>query len=231
MRFLISILLLCFLPIRAAGPVIQTPARAAAGASYQLLETFDNAGGDGYDVAGWTENGTPNQDSTTVILEGTQSLRVSSQNDYSLHSLTAQDETWFYEIIQVSALMVGDYVPIWIGNSGSRIGYVAFNGNTGKMFVLHGTVASTDTTDGIVAGQAYKVRARYVVGGGGNGIVQAEFVEVAGEFSGSGNKFKSLTTGDATAQPNQLRLGNGSASGVIDHDRLHVNSTGAWTTP
>lgn len=199
----------------------------AGGGSFQFTETFDAAG---YDNVGWTENnGTENEDYTGTILEGTQSLRVFSSNDFIEHSQTAQDTTYYYFQVQFAALGGNDLTALWIGDGSGRIGYLSINGNNGKIFALHGGNLTADSTDAMSAGTKYHVLVRYTKGTGSDGIVSAEF-STDGTFTGSGNKFVSISNGTATSQPTRIRLQNTATISVII-DRFIYNTTSPGNNP
>ena len=197
-----------------------------------LNETFE---GTGYSTTSpaWTESlggGTVNEDYTTTVLDGSQSLRILTASDASsflYNTFTAGSERWFYFMIRpVSTPNSGDAKMLEIWNSSqSRIADVLLTSG-GALKVRHGANSSSATVGTMSDGTTYHVYIRYVAGSGANGVASVCF-STDGSRPTSGNNFTSLSTGTGTANANWLAIGWVDFTGIMEliYDKIQVGDS------
>ena len=133
--------------------------------TYLLSEGFE---GTGYENTGWTESGAPNENYTTTILEGTQSLNCSgSQYAYR----TFQNPTNFSLYFRVRWNTWKDYANIIYWDNASYGTAASIYADDNRIQIAHGNSASTGTT-AIAANVTYHVWVEWTKGTGANGTMK-----------------------------------------------------------
>lgn len=183
----------------------------ASGVTYLVEETFEGAG----TPTDWTTTGTGtiDFDNTIVVIDGAQSLMLTavSQTPRAISpTFAAQGEIWVYFKMIVVSLPSASVGLITVKNASAaqvmRIRVTA----TGLINVQSAT-GGANTTDAVSAGTLYHVLGHYLKGTGADAIVDVEF-NTTGTWTGTGNKFKQLTNGDATTDAVSFELGHNAST-------------------
>jgi hypothetical protein len=168
--------------------------------TYLLVEGFE---GTGYENSGWAEFGTPNEDYTATVLNGTQSLNCNgAQFIYRNFAFSSS----FNIYLQARWLAWGSYnnVIYWDDASwGTAAGLYALDN---QLEIAHGSAIAIGTTP-IALNTTYHIWVEWTKGTGANGTM----------------KLYLSTTGTKPAQPDaSITTGNGAAV-----QRIYFGPTGA----
>jgi hypothetical protein len=208
-------------------------------ASPLIAETFE---GTGYSASGWTENiigtGTINEDYTGVVLDGSQSLRVTmsgSGSVYSENTWTAggQNEIWFHFLIRREANP--SYMLVFLlRNGGSNLSFIYVTPD-GELLILDGTSANSSMTSSQMAiGTTYHVFGHWKKGTGSNSQFDVGF-STDGTVPTSGSNFAGFTNGTDTLQALTVYFGiyfgadSGSYAAVFD--RFYIDDAPILCNP
>jgi hypothetical protein len=197
----------------------------SAGIVYLLSENFE---GTGYENVGWTETGTPDEDYTATVLEGSQSLFLDASGSANQHAnsptVADQTEIWVYFLFRpVTFVSAGNANVIEIRNNTTTL-FTMQVSSTGTLR-LAGSVNSLPTVGTMSVGTTYHVWLRYVVGTGANAIYSGGF-STDGIRPISGNNFTQATTGTETNTANNVRLlATGSNLTQWIFDKIRISAT------
>jgi VCBS repeat-containing protein len=180
--------------------------------TYLLAEGFE---GTGYENTGWTENGTPNENYTNLVLHGAQSLNcVGAQ--YIQRSFAFS--TSFYVYFRVRWNTWSDYNSILYWDDANYGTAALLYADDNRLEILHGSVVADGTTT-IAANTTYHVWVEWTKGTGANGTMKV-FLATSGTKPASPEA--SITTGNGAATQRMYLGPTGSGPNVI-FDRLLVD--------
>ena len=196
--------------------VVQGPARfPAGGVSYLLSEGFE---GTGYENT-WSESGsTIDEDYTSTVLVGSQSLRISTTTTATtVSTLGASYSTLeaYFQLRTATLYGSGQSLIQFLNSSNTVVLNCLFNSGGALVLRAAGSNPQQTTSDTMSTGTTYHVWIRYVAGTGSNAFASAEFSST-GTRAGSGTKYASISTGNATTDANKIRFGP--ASSVTNSD-------------
>jgi hypothetical protein len=196
---------------------------ASAGATYLINQRFEGTGGaptdDGYDNSEvWTESlGTPNEDYTTTILQGSESLLLDSSGGTSQRAdspnFTATAHVYGYMRIRINAMPSSGSQSIFTVRNGTTALLDAQLNAAGTLRVDIGA-NSTLTVTAMSTGTTYHLWWEYQAGSGANAVGNIAF-STDGVRPTSGNQFSGRTDGTATLNANNIRLNAVSAEVLI----------------
>jgi hypothetical protein len=204
--------------------VARIPA-VVSGQTFLINQGFEGAGYDNSET--WTEvnaGGTVDEDYATLPLEGVQCvLLVGTAATVSTASPTFADQTtaWLRFGFKKSKNPDSDWIVGILRNGTTSLSYIRVL-STGALRIDHGT-ANASTTDVLSNATWYYVLVKYVAGTGANGQASIEFSTTA-SWTGSGNKYASLTTGSSTLALNNVQIRN-EDNGSLYFDGLKVSAT------
>ncbi len=196
--------------------------------SYLINQTFE---GTGYDNSeSWTETGTGtiDEDYTTEVLDGTQSLYISGA-DYNSPtttspSWTAVSPTYLFFMFQLNSgnLVNADFFEILNGTTLiARLMAGDFSGADFRIYPYHGdTIGSAFDA---VVGTTYYIWVEYEKGTGANGHLH---IRISTTSTKPGSYTMAITTGTSTLDADNIKFRltyANPATGIFD--RLRVNAT------
>lgn len=219
--------------------MLQVLARKNAGGatpSFDFIETFDASGYD--NSSSWTENllgdGILNEDYTSTILEGTQSLHLScpSSDRADDTAVLASDisDCWAFFILRpVSLVAVGNAFFTFRNSSGTVIYSIEWQAS--DVIRMRCGTANQTTVGSLSAGTTYYCWCHYTKGTGANAFASFGFATTTTEPT-SGNNYVSLTTGTPTTDVHDIQLGRiGNGTHELIWDRVIVNSSAIGDNP
>lgn len=187
--------------------VVGQPASAPAGPTTFLIEeTFDT--NPGYDLS-WTEqSGSPDEDYTTTILEGTESIYVNgtaASVEVRSPVLTDQTALWGYFLIRPLTFAGGSRAIMRFrvngGNAGSsEIRLTA----TGQLIIVNGTSATAATVATMSIGSTYHVF--WYVEQGTGADAEAWIAFSTDGTVGTGNNFTSRVNANGVTAFDQVSI-------------------------
>lgn len=199
---------------------------APSAASYLLEENFEGAN-NGYDLTGWTEVLSPNQNYTTLPLQGSESLRITGDAEYTYHTFTGQTEVDVYFKFRADVLPTtpAQCLSMTTAGLGANLLIVRVF-DTGELGIRHGTIDIAATSAPISAATDVHVWAHYKNDGTGT---------IAWSTTGtrpvSGTAFASGTGGDATGTAAIVAPIKTGVSGEFIYDRLLVSTSAIGNNP
>lgn len=212
---------------------IECESRPVGGASdsqtYDFLETFDSTG---YDNIGWTEDGgTPDEDYTSVVLEGEQSLLLDSrgtstgQSLYRNYTMQSADAT-----LVVRFRIKCNSLPATGAPDSFLIKFTSTSPTTRGQILLtddHKLVAApvggtaVETTNSIQEGVEYYIwitHKRSISGDGTNSVAfNTTFTRPS-----SGDNYAISSNGTATSAPARYYIGAGYSSGGTNYSQTCI---------
>ena len=204
----------------------------AATPAYLVSEDFEGAG---YENS-WTESGggTIDEDYTTTVLVGSQSLGIVNASgqttNYAYTNYTAQDNTYVYLRFRTNTLSVQREIVNILDSSNNSLCLVqAISTNDIRATTGGGSVA---TVGMITNNVEYHFWVRYSKGTGSNGVCSVGF-STDGTEPTSGDNFVSKTNSTSTAQGSRLFLGGyaNSTSILRIYDKIRVLETSIGSNP
>ncbi len=194
---------------------------AAVAPTYLFVENFDAAG---YENTGWIESGTPNEDYTTTVLSGTQSLNCSGAQSIRR---PFNYGTSFNAYFQARWITYSAYQPFvaWTDPSWSLVIEAYCNNAGGPLTLCHGGTCATGTTP-LNPATTYHFWVEWTQGTGANGTLKL-FVSTTGTKPASPEI--NITTGNGAAT-SQILFGPQSSGNVI-LDRLLVDDVPIGSNP
>lgn len=201
---------------------LNPPAAAGGGATYLFQESFE---GTGYENS-WTEDlGTPNEDDTSPVAYGSQSLNINAINQrITLNTTwTAPSTAYCFGAIYFTS----DATDIVLqGRNGTTDLWLMQRNSDDTFRVYHGT-AFGQTTATFAAGAWTYFWIEYTAGSGANGTLAAYFSTTTTK---PGSPDFTITTGSATLGMNQFYIRLDSA---MDYnlDRLLVDDVTIGSAP
>jgi hypothetical protein len=200
-------------------------ATSAGGATYLVKQDFE---GTGYDNGeSWTETGSPNEDSETSPLVGSQSFRVAATASATWArspSFTDQSTLHCYFQFRPDDNTGGARRFFFIRNS-SDVDLVMVQQNADRTILVRAGTAGGSTTVGTVTlDTIYHFWVTYTKGTGANATATVAF-STDGTKPTSGDNYQIHSTGNATTDADYIGLGN-SAAQVIptwDLDKVRVD--------
>jgi len=221
-------LVLVLFSISWAGMVIGSGV-ASSGSSYLVEQNFEGTGYDNSET--WTEtgSGTMNEDYTTTVLAGSQSLYVSASSQAPLISHTfssTQTEVWGYFLFRpVSTIATGKEI-ITIKDASGNSSYTIEWVSTGKWIVrINGSGASSYTTNAMSEGTTYHCW-WHVKNGNGTAVCSFGFGTTGTEVT-SGDGFVSKTNGTEEDNLATVCIGwAGNATATFITDKFLCSATG-----
>ena len=194
-------------------------------AAYFFAETFDATG---YDNT-WAETGTVDEDYTTTVLQGTQSLYIADGTAYTIHTLSdSLAELYVHFIFRSTDVSPASQTTIFSMRSGTTQIFYAQLRTTGVSRLYTGTTV-VNGTHTLSNDTAYNVWLYYKKGTGANGI-STLWYSTNGVKPGSAEI--SITNGNAVKEMGSLLFNNGDAANMnIIYDQLIINETNFTTVP
>ena len=179
----------------------RAPSGGGAAPTYLIEEYFE---GTGYDHPTWTEilgGGLVNEDNTTIVLDGAQSLRVTNANggnlSYAYKGFTARGECFAYCKFFPNANTSGNKEFFKLAdNLGNTLASVTLL-SSGALRVSN-VVQSNTTVSTLTLGQGYGVWLYYATNSGGFRTASVGF-DPSLIRPTSGNQFAQITTTAASA--------------------------------
>lgn len=204
---------------------------AIAPPSYLINQTFEGTGYDNSET--WTESGTGtiDEDYTTEVLDGAQSLYMSGA-DYNSPtatspSWTAVSPTYFFFMFQINSgnLVNADFFEILNGTTIiARLMAGDFSGNNFNIYPYHGdTIGSSSAA---IIGTTYYVWVEYEKGTGANGHLH---IRISTTSTKPGSDTMSITTGTSTLDTDKMNVRlhyANPATGIFDRIRVSATALG-----
>lgn len=208
---------------------------SGGGASYLINQGFE---GTGYDNAEtWTETGgTPNEDYTSYVLDGSQSLYMNGASvTPNTDSPNFGDTSEFYFKFY--------FRPITHPGGGRRIIRFLINAgiagsseiqinNSGQLIIVNGTSANAATPTGMTVGNDYTVWGYFKKGTGTDGVATIAWAPKTGSETkptsdGGGNGYSTKTNCNGTSDVDQFRLTAQLSTTAPEYvmDKLQISTT------
>jgi hypothetical protein len=189
--------------------------------TYLFTESFE---GTGYENTGWIETGTPNEDYTTTVLSGAQSLNCSGAQYIQRPFSYGTSVNTYFQARWVTYSAYQDFV-LWTDPDWNLAIEMYCNNAGGPMTLCHGGVCATGTT-ALNTGTTYHFWVEWTQGTGANGTLKL-FVSTTGTKPASPEV--NITTGSGGAM-SQILFGLQSSGNVI-LDRLLVDDVPIGSNP
>jgi hypothetical protein len=149
--------------------------------------------------SGWTDTGTVAWDEATVVLAGSQSLKLVGEAAQPRSTYTAGStypEVWVRFKFRKADVTSSIVRILQLKNASTTVAYLRTTSG-GAPQIFHGT-ASANTSGALSSNTNYNIWIHYVAGSGSNGQLSVGFSTTDTEPT-SGSNFVSLSTGTATA--------------------------------
>lgn len=196
------------------------------GGSALLVETFEGSNS-GYDNAGWSGIGSPDPNYTTTPPEGSESLHCTTDPSGAVYTLSASQNTMTVYFQGRSDTIPGsEQVFFILQDTAASVNVVIIQlQSSGGLKVQEGSVKSASTVDGISAGVNYYFKLTWDKASAGATL---EFSTTT-TFTGSGNKFTSITGDDSTHQVKIVApYKTGTQSTVYDNIKVYATDQGNY---
>lgn len=197
--------------------VIARKNAATAGPSYLVEEDCEGTG----TPAGWVDTSTPNWDNVAVVLRGTQSVALDSNNEYTTKTFTGQGTVNVFFRFQLTD-MPASYVTIFKILDSTPATVLSLRVySTGAIRIYHGTINASSGAGVIAADTTYYVWITYTKDpGGGNGVASVT-VETSAI---KGTADASIANGDATTDADRIRMEKDNTDGYTHYyDQILVD--------
>jgi hypothetical protein len=180
--------------------------------TYLFTEGFE---GTGFENAGWNKSGTPNENYTTTVLDGAQSLNCSGAQHIWR---TFQYATSFNLYFRVRWAAWRDYANViyWDNNNWGTAASLYADDN--RLQIAHGSAAALGSTV-LAANVTYHVWVEWTRGTGSNGTMKL-FVSTSGAKPTTSEA--SITTGSGAATE-RIYVGPTSTGPNVIFDRILVD--------
>jgi len=188
--------------------------------TYLLTEGFE---GTGFENTGWTKTGTPNENYTTTVLDGAQSLNCSGAQHIRRNF---QYSTSFNLYFRARWNTWSDYVNVVYWDNSSWGTTAALFADNNRFELIHGGASALGTT-ALNANITYHVWVEWTRGTGSNGTMKL-FVSTTGVKPATPEA--SITTGSGTATE-RMYLGPTSAGPNVIFDRILVDDVPIGSNP
>jgi hypothetical protein len=189
--------------------------------TFLLAEKFE---GLGYENAGWFEVGTPNENYTSLILEGTQSLRC-SLGEQVYRMLNGATNLNLYFMVHWRNWLENHTVIDLSNPQGSPSGFLW--ASNGRLSIYHGTASATCPM-ALSAGVTYHVWVEWTKGTGDNGSMNLFVSSTATKPATPGAR---ITTGNGGISE-RLYFGAPSPTAPsIVFDRVHMANSPIGSNP
>lgn len=202
-----------------SDPAFVNNANPAGGsAAYIFQENFE---GTGYENAGWTESGTPNEDYTPA-LQGSQSWSSSAQASYAVYDLgqTYDSINVFFQWKRAGAASTPQLVQL-LDESDTVVAALA--AGNGQAIVYNGTTGSANFGSSDLP--SYYFWLEFTKGTGSNGSTLGYNSTTATK---PGSASGTVTTGNATTGVRKIKLiGGSSFNFIVDKIRVSTASIGS----
>jgi hypothetical protein len=205
--------------------VVTNGSVATAETSYLINQGFE---GSGYDNSeSWSEtSGSPNEDSTTSPIVGSQSLRISGAVAVIAKSpsFTAQSTLYVYFRMRTSGNPGGGRRFFYIRDSSNNVLLECLQNSTGTVTARAGTSGGSTTSGTLSASTDYHCWVKYVKGTGANAVAEFGF-STDGVRPTTGANFISDGSGSAAVDADHIAFGNNAAQVIPtwDFDRVLVD--------
>lgn len=207
-----------------AGAV--APAASCADTSCTGFLVCQNLEGTGYDNSEtWVEDvGTPNEDYTTTVLRGSQSLFITEGNTVYF-DLTASSEVYIHFRIRFTTDPAGDVEVMKLWNSAFSTIFTFSRADT-EIAVIHHGSDTTTTTATLAANTAYHLWIHYAKGTGANGVHDIRISTTATmPVSADASSSSGVSTTDADYLAFKSAAGSG-LSYIVDQILVKTTSIG-----
>ena len=180
---------------------------------FLVCQNFEGTGYDNGET--WAEtigtNGIANEDYTTTILRGSQSLLIyggnAGQNSYTTYTLSADQSTlYIHALYRVDSLAAAASIIKADNSAAANIFTISNTITTGTVSVWCGGTGKT-TVSGMSEGTTYHIWGKYVKGTGANAFCSVEFT-AANIYSptGTGDAYMEKTTGSSATDIHNIKL-------------------------
>jgi hypothetical protein len=237
MKWLVTSLLLCSVAL-AGPPHATSPAspyflplvkRAAAGGggSFDFIETFEGTGfAETYGPADWTQLGTPDEDYTGTVLEGSQSCLI-GVGSHNIQIDLGDGSAWeVYFKLRMNSISGNQNIAYILDSSDTIISLLVVINAGGDLHVGDNLGNYTSPAIDLNVDTTYHIWWRYVKGTGANGIFTLG-VSTDGTRPTSGAGYAEQTAHQRTTDADELRFFvENVATWDIIIDRVIVNFDG-----
>ncbi len=179
---------------------------------------------------GWVNNGTPNWDYTTTVLEGTQSWAASVNGDTSFIPFAPQTDCWVYLLEQQpTVLFTGSSRLLQLRDgSGVEIAGLRFL-NTGAIRIYQGTATAASTGGYFTTSTVLSLWIHYIAGSGlgSNGVIE---LYISNSPVRPASPAVTVTAGTSTV-PAEGFIMAGFGTGALVTDHIRVSSTSIGSNP
>jgi glucose/arabinose dehydrogenase len=205
--------------LTASDPFVLT-VNSGSAPTYLFSEGFEGAG---YENSGWSEAGTPNEDYTTSVLHGAQSLNcVGAQ--YLWRTFRYADSFNLYFRIRWNAWADYSNIIAWDDIGWSTVGGIWADDN--RISIVHGSAYAVGTTS-IAVNTTYHVWVEWTRGSGNNGTMK---LYVSGDGIKPGTPEASVTTGTGGGTE-RMYMGPFAAGPNVVFDRILVDDVSIGSNP
>lgn len=241
--FLILALLLCLVSgsdaSRRRALLIEKEVAASGGnppASPLVNQNFEGTGYDNGET--WGENGfgTKDEDYTTTVLLGSQSLFCSiddSSAGSTFTSFSGGGERWGFCMFRVVTSRNGNFVRLFDSGFANVVMQVKINGT--KLRAVCGSVESLDTVASFSTGTTYYLWWRYLKGTGLNGEAEIWFSTTSTKPADGSDNHRKTIVGTATTDAAELAFGSGdnTAGSALDiiYDHTYIDDVVILSNP
>lgn len=224
-RILFALLTCIALVADSATIIVRGPASAPSQASYLVNQNFEGTGYDNSET--WTESGTPDEDSTAIVLKGSQSFRTTGSSS-SRCDFTGQ--TTVYVHFRVRFVTIGNTSTTVVINDAGDID------NLWGLFIatteikLHaGGSQSAASATAIDTSKVYYVWGDFV--SGGTCVLDMSETSTRPTSDGSGNVHLTKTGASNTAARIYLHPGGGTGDMIVDNVLISTSPIGDNPNP
>jgi hypothetical protein len=213
-----------------AGFVINPYRFVTSGSSFLLNQNFEGTGYDNGET--WTEagTGTVDEDHTSTVIAGSQSLRVnlSAQTGSTYAAFTAINDVYCKFRFRVASTNGGNQIVATIRDGATALGTLTL---AGASRVLRATAAGGSngtSSDVLPVNTDIYVWFEYLKGTGANAICRCGWATTDSKpsLASTGAKTGVSSNGTSTAQPSRIYLGN-TGTGTVEcfFDAVQVSAT------
>jgi glucose/arabinose dehydrogenase len=188
--------------------------------TYLFTEGFE---GTGFENTGWSKTGTPNENYTTIVLDGAQSLNCSGAQHIWR---TFRYSTSFNLYFRVRWNTWRDYANVIYWDNSNWSTAASLYADDNRFQIAHGSAAALGSTV-LAANVTYHVWVEWTRGTGNNGAMKL-FVSTSG--AKPANPEASITTGNGTATERIYIGPTGTGPNVI-FDRILVDDVPILSNP
>lgn len=219
--------------VSAAGSiVVRGPVAHGASVSWIVNQNFEETGYDNGEASRWTEpSGTVNEDYTSVVLRGSQSMQNTTATAYGMCDLLADyTELWLHFKVQIPTVIPASEEQFFelYDSSQTVFARASLRNTSGLVRSNHGGAISANSASAGDFANATTVRVwvyfrAETADGANNGIIQVWTSTDAETSRASGTQLINYTSGQMHQAVRYLRLPFGLSTNLGVYDQVQVD--------